>query len=355
MYTRKCATNIPPGGLGRAAALCPCPPPHPPVARVCPQRPRQHLLFGLGRPSTLMSFPLGVWNSRAAGRPMPSRSSFLLALEREGKQRQSLRIIPPQTCPNQGPEPRGHQQPLPASVDHPSCRNGTVLGKEAPMTVNVTFHGKDVLVSEGHPALPSSEAQAPETLPKPVWPRAQSPLKTGHKVPATSAPSPMHRGWCRKEWVGPKPHQTGDSPLLQEQLPQPPWVPITAPQLALIRVGPGIHPGPGDFLDRCHASGRCPQREAVQTSPTTGLGPSSRAQGLLNGLRLPLSLSLWRGADNESFPASYGQAAEVPCPPPCSCQAWETPAGEIKPQTHLLLSTPLPPGPPRPGRGLSPG
>ena len=47
-------------------------------------------------------------------------------------------------------------------------------------------------------------------------------------------------------------------------------------------------------------------------------------------------------------------------PPPCSRQAWETPAGEIKPQTHLLLSTPLPPGLNYaqkrcwPGRGLSP-
>lgn len=93
--------------------------------------------------------------------------------------------------------------------------------------------------------------------------------------------------------MGPKPHQTGESTSphpLQKQLVQPQWVPITAPQLALIRVGLGIHPGPGDFLDQCHTSGRCPHWEAVQTSPTPCLGSSSRAQGLLNRLHLPFFL-----------------------------------------------------------------
>lgn len=62
------------------------------------------------------------------------------------------------------------------------------------MTLKVTFQGKDVLFSERHTTLPSSEAQGTGDPTKPVWPRAQSSLITGHKVTSTSAPSPTHRG-----------------------------------------------------------------------------------------------------------------------------------------------------------------
>lgn len=62
--------------------------PSAPARPACPRNPppptpphELGLLLGLGSPSTLMHFPLGVRNSGMAGLPMPSRSSFLLALE----------------------------------------------------------------------------------------------------------------------------------------------------------------------------------------------------------------------------------------------------------------------------------
>lgn len=70
------------------AGLLPSAPAYPTLGFLSPpQMSHQHgLLWGLGRPSTLMHFPLGVRNSRTAGLPIPSRSSFLLALEREGRE-----------------------------------------------------------------------------------------------------------------------------------------------------------------------------------------------------------------------------------------------------------------------------
>ena len=51
-----------------------------------------------------MHFRLGVRNSGTTGLPIPSRSSFLLALGRERGERQSLRIIRPLAFPRLGAE-----------------------------------------------------------------------------------------------------------------------------------------------------------------------------------------------------------------------------------------------------------
>lgn len=158
----------------------------------------------------------------------------------------------------------------------------------------MSFQGKEVLFSERCTTFPSSEAQALETLPKSVWPRAQGSLITGPKVTSTSVPSLPHHtqrmmqggrnGWGLN-------HIRLQRTAPPKQLAQPDWVPITAPQLALIRVGLGIRPGPGDFLDRCHTPGRCPLREAVQTSLTPMLGALAQGpQDFLNRLHLPFFL-----------------------------------------------------------------
>lgn len=169
------------------------------------------------------------------------------------------------------------------------------------MTLKVTFRGKDVLFSERHTTLPSSEAQALETLPKPVWPRAQSSLITGHKVTSTPAPSPMHRGRCRKEWVGPKPHQTGESPPTAEAAAAATLGTHHSPTAGPYQGGAGHPPRPRGL------PGSVPRLREV---PASGSGANTRHPMFGFQLQGPgppeqtscAILSLWGGAGNESFP-----------------------------------------------------
>lgn len=143
------------------------------------------------------------------------------------------------------------------------------------------FQGKEVLVLRGPQ---HSHLLRPRHLrrPKPEGVLTWGSLITGRKVTSTSAspPPPPRRIWGGRSGWGLNHIRLGSTPLpcrlpplpLQKQLAQPDRVPITAPQLVLIRVGLGIRPGPGDFLAQCHTPGWCPHWEAVQTYPTPMFG-----------------------------------------------------------------------------------
>lgn len=154
-----------------------------------------------------MHFPLGVRNSGIAGLPMPSRSSFLLALDRQerGEEGELENWVFLSLFPELQPGLGAHQQPPPVCL--PSAL-GTAwlaeLGEEMTMPSEVS-----AIFSEWQIKSPSLVS----------WPLEASTNET--------------HTW-REQWAGPKPHQAA----FQKQLAQTDLVPITAPQLALIRVGP---------------------------------------------------------------------------------------------------------------------
>ena len=142
--------------------------------------------------------------------------------------------------------------------------------------------GEGSPIAEGPTTLPSSEAQALKATKASVGFNAGFLNKKpqGHFCIRLSTHSRYDTG--RKEWVGPTPHQAGESPPppLQKQLAQPDRVPITASQLALYQGGAG-HPPRLRGLP-----GSVPHPREVPTwgrsaniPPPPCLGSSSRAPG----------------------------------------------------------------------------
>ena len=129
--------------------------------------------------------------------------------------------------------------------------------------------GEGSPIAEGPTTLPSSEAQALKATKASVGFNAGFLNKKpqGHFCIRLSTHSRYDTG--RKEWVGPTPHQAGESPPppCRSSWPSQTECPSQPHSWPFIRVGLGIRPGSGDFLAQCHTPGRCPHGEEVQTSP----------------------------------------------------------------------------------------